>query len=102
MSRQRWNLRASTLQYTTWQLDGLTSLADGGTPEQKNVLLTFNVAATDEASSVSRQSWNWEAAPASARSQTHSLDLSGKASTLTLTGRRAILASTAATRSMPS
>ena len=67
------------------QLDGLTSLADGDTPEQKNVLLTFNVAATDEASSVSRQSWNWEAAPASARSQTHSLDLSGKASTLTLT-----------------
>lgn len=52
---------------------------------QKNVLLTLNVAATDEASSVSRQSWNWEAAPASARSQTHSLDLSGKASTLTLT-----------------
>ena len=34
------------------------------TPEQKNVLLTFNVAATDEASSVSRQSWNWEPAPA--------------------------------------
>lgn len=67
------------------QLDGLTSLADGDTPEQKNVLLTLNVAATDEASSVSRQSWNWEAAPASARSQTHSLDLSGKASTLTLT-----------------
>ena len=67
------------------QLDGLTSLADGNTPEQKNVLLTLNVAATDEASSVSRQSWNWEAAPASARSQTHSLDLSGKASTLTLT-----------------
>ena len=67
------------------QLDGLTSLADGETPEQKNVLLTLNVAATDEASSVSRQSWNWEAAPASARSQTHSLDLSGKASTLTLT-----------------
>lgn len=48
------------------QLDGLTSLADGNTPEQKNVLLTLNVAATDEASSVSRQSWNWEAAPASA------------------------------------
>ncbi|MCO7109993.1 hypothetical protein NIA69_13765 [Gemmiger formicilis] len=45
------------------QLDGLTSLADGDTPEQKNVLLTLNVAATDEASSVSRQSWNWEAAP---------------------------------------
>ena len=67
------------------QLDGLTSLADGNTPEQKNVLLTLNVAATDEASSVSRQSWNWETAPASARSQTHSLDLSGKASTLTLT-----------------
>ena len=66
------------------QLDGLTSLADGDTPEQKNVLLTLNVAATDEASSVSRQSWNWEAAPASARSQTHSLDLFGKASTLTL------------------
>ena len=67
------------------QLDGLTSLADGNAPEQKNVLLTLNVAATDEASSVSRQSWNWETAPASARSQTHSLDLSGKASTLTLT-----------------
>ena len=66
------------------QLDGLTSLADGNTPEQKNVLLTLNVAATDEASSVSRQSWNWEATT-SARSRTHSLDLSGKASTLTLT-----------------
>ena len=67
------------------QLDGLTSLADGDTPEQKNVLLTLNVAAADEASSVSRQSWNWEVAPASARSRTHSLDLSGRASTLTLT-----------------
>ena len=67
------------------QLDGLVSLADGDTPEQKNVLLTLNVAATDEASSASRQSWNWEAAPAASRSLTHSLDLSGKASTLTLT-----------------
>ena len=67
------------------QLDGLTSLADGDTPEQKNVLLTLNVAATDEATSASRQSWNWEVAPASARSRTHSLDLSGRASTLTLT-----------------
>ena len=67
------------------QLDGLTSLADGNTPEQKNVLLTFNVAATDEASSVSRQSWNWEVAANAPRSQVRSLDLSGKASTLTLT-----------------
>ena len=67
------------------QLDGLTSLADGDTPEQKNVLLLLNVAATDDASSVSRQSWSWEVAPASARSQVHSLDLSGAAHTLTLT-----------------
>ena len=67
------------------QLQGLTSLAEGDTPEQKNVLLNLNVAATDEASSTSRQSWNWEVAPAAARSLVHSLDLSGKASTLTLT-----------------
>ena len=67
------------------QLDGLTSLADGDTPEQKNVLLTLNGAATDEASSVSRQSWNWEVAANAPRSQVRSLDLSGKASILTLT-----------------
>ncbi len=67
------------------QLDGLTSLAEGDTPEQKNVLLLFNVAATDDAASVSRQSWQWEAAPAAARSLMRSLDLSGKAHTLTLT-----------------
>lgn len=35
------------------QLDGLVSLADGDTPEQKNVLLQLYVAATDEASSAS-------------------------------------------------
>lgn len=67
------------------QLDGLVSLADGDTPEQKNVLLQLYVAATDEASSASRQSWGWEAAPASARSLVRSLDLSGRADTLTLT-----------------
>ena len=67
------------------QLDGLVSLADGDTPEQKNVLLQLYVAATDEASSASRQSWGWEAAPASGRSLVRSLDLSGRADTLTLT-----------------
>ena len=67
------------------QLDGLVSLADGDTPEQKNVLLQLYVAATDEASSASRQSWGWEVAPASARSLVRSLDLSGRADTLTLT-----------------
>ena len=67
------------------QLDGLVSLADGDTPEQKNVLLQLYVAATDQASSASRQSWGWEAAPASARSLVRSLDLSGRADTLTLT-----------------
>ena len=67
------------------QLDGLVSLADGDTPEQKNVLLQLYVAATDQASSASRQSWGWEAAPASGRSLVRSLDLSGRADTLTLT-----------------
>ena len=60
------------------QLDGLVSLADGDTPEQKNVLLQLYVAATDEASSASRQSWGWETAPASGRSLVRSLDLSGR------------------------
>ena len=67
------------------QLDGLVSLAEGDTPEQHNVLLNLNVAASDEASAVSRQSWDWEVAPGAARSWTHSLDLSGRASSLTLT-----------------
>ena len=67
------------------QLDGLVSLADGDTPEQKNVRLNLNVSATDEAATVSRQSWNWPVAAASARSWARSLDLSGKADSLTLT-----------------
>ena len=67
------------------QLDGLVSLADGDTPEQKNVRLNLNVSATDEAATVSRQSWNWPVAAASARSWDRSLDLSGKAGSLTLT-----------------
>ncbi len=67
------------------QLDGLVSLADGDTPEQKNVRLNLNVSATDEAATASRQSWNWPVAAASARSWARSLDLSGKADSLTLT-----------------
>ena len=51
----------------------------------QNPLFILNVAATDEATSSSRQSWNWEVAANAPRSQVRSLDLSGKASTLTLT-----------------
>ncbi|WP_455499880.1 hypothetical protein, partial [Gemmiger sp.] len=80
-------LRFTGLDLTIYnlRLDGLVSLADGDTPEQKNVLLYFDVSANDEASSSSLQSWRWEVAPAAVRSQTHNLDLSGKASALTLT-----------------
>lgn len=67
------------------QLSGLTYQYDGPHPEVQNPLFTFTVAATDEASSVSRQSWPWQVAVRSVRSQTRSLDLSGQASTLTLT-----------------
>lgn len=67
------------------QLVGLTYLYDGPHPEVQSPLFTLTVAATDEASSVSRQSWPWQVAARSVRSQTRSLDLSGKASTLTLT-----------------
>ena len=67
------------------QLIGLTYQYDGPRPEVQSPLFTFTVAATDEASSVSRQSWPWQVAARSVRSQTRSLDLSGKASTLTLT-----------------
>lgn len=67
------------------QLIGLTYQYDGPHPEVQSPLFTFTVAATDEASSVSRQSWPWQVAARSVRSQTRSLDLSGKASTLTLT-----------------
>ncbi len=68
------------------QLVGLTYQYDGPHPEVQNPLFTLTVAATDEASSTSRQSWSWQVASRSVRSQTRSLDLSGKASTLTLTG----------------
>lgn len=68
------------------QLSGLTYQYDGPHPEVQNPLFTLTVAATDEASSTSRQSWPWEVAVRTARSMTRSLDLSGKASTLTLTG----------------
>lgn len=67
------------------QLIGLTYQYDGPHPEVQSPLFTLTVAATDEASSVSRQSWPWQVAARSVRSQTRSLDLSGKASTLTLT-----------------
>lgn len=67
------------------QLSGLEYVYDGPHPEVQNPLLILNVAATDEASSASRQSWNWEVAANAPRSQVRSLDLSGKASTLTLT-----------------
>lgn len=66
------------------QLSGLTYQYDGPRPEVQNPLFTITVSATDEASSASRQSWPWQAASRSVRSQTRSLDLSGKASTLTL------------------
>lgn len=68
------------------QLSGLSYQYDGPHPEVQNPLFTLTVAATDEASSVSRQSWPWQIAAKAVRSQTCSLDLSGKASTLTLTG----------------
>ena len=67
------------------QLIGLTYQYDGPHPEVQSPLFTLTVAATDEASSVSRQSWPWQVAARSVRSQTRSQDLSGKASTLTLT-----------------
>lgn len=68
------------------QLSGLAYQYDGPYPEVQNPLFTLTVAATDEASSASRQSWPWQVAARAVRSQTCSLDLSGKASTLTLTG----------------
>ena len=67
------------------QLSGLEYVYDGPHPEVQNPLLNLNVAATDEATSASRQSWNWEVSVKAARSQVRSLDLSGKAHTLTLT-----------------
>lgn len=67
------------------QLVGLSYQYDGPHPEVQNPLFTLTVAATDEASSASRQSWPWQVAVKATRSQTRSLDLSGKASTLTLT-----------------
>lgn len=67
------------------QLSGLDYVYDGPHPEVQNPLFILNVAATDEATSASRQSWNWEVAANAPRSHVCSLDLSGKASTLTLT-----------------
>ena len=68
------------------QLAGLVYQYDGPHPEVQNPLFTLTVSATDEASSASRQSWLWQVAVKAERSLTRSLDLSGKASTLTLTG----------------
>ena len=67
------------------QLSGLEYVYNGPHSEVQNPLFILNVAATDEATSASRQSWNWEVAANAPRSQVRSLDLSGKASTLTLT-----------------
>lgn len=67
------------------QLVGLTYQYDGPHPEVQNPLFTLTVAATDESTSASRQSWPWQVAANAARSLTRSLDLSGKVSTLTLT-----------------
>ena len=67
------------------QLSGLEYVYNGPHPEVQNPLFILNAAATDEATSASRQSWNWEVAANAPRSQVRSLDLSGKASTLTLT-----------------
>ena len=67
------------------QLSGLGYVYDGPHPEVQNPLFILNVAATDEATSASRQSWNWEVAANAPRSHVRSLDLSGKASTLLLT-----------------
>ena len=67
------------------QLSGLEYVYNGPHPEVQNPLFILNVAATDEATSASRQSWNWEVAANAPRSQVRSLDLSGKASILTLT-----------------
>ena len=67
------------------ELIGLIYQYDGPHPEVQNPVCTLTVAATDEASSVSRQSWAWQVAARAPRSMTRSLDLSGKASTLTLT-----------------
>ena len=67
------------------QLSGLSYQYDGPHPEVQDPLFTLTVAATDEASSASRQSWPWQVAVRSERSLTRSLDLSGKVGTLTLT-----------------
>lgn len=67
------------------QLAGLAYQYEGPHPEVQNPLFLLNVAATDESTSASRQSWNWQVAVKASRSQMRSLDLSGKASTLTLT-----------------
>ena len=67
------------------QLSGLEYVYNGPHPEVQNPLFILNVAATDEATSASRQSWNWEVAANAPRSQVRNLDLSGKASILTLT-----------------
>lgn len=67
------------------QLDGLEYQYTGAYPEEQNPLFTFAVSATDEANTTSRQSWTWQVAVRAARSQVRSLDLSGRADTLTLT-----------------
>ena len=67
------------------QLSGLEYVYDGPHPEVQNPLFILNVAATDDATSASRQSWSWEVSVKASRSQVRSLDLSGKAHTLTLT-----------------
>ena len=60
------------------RLDGLAYQYDGPHPEVQDPLFTLTVAATDEASSVSRQSWPWQVAVRSARSLVRSLDLSAR------------------------
>lgn len=67
------------------QLSGLAYQYDGPHPEVQNPLFVIRVAATDASTSASRQSWEWQVAANAPRSQVRSLDLSGKATTLTLT-----------------
>lgn len=66
------------------QLEGLTFLYDGEYPQDQNPLMILQISGTDEASSAARQSWRWEAAQRSPRSQYRTLHFSGAVSTLTL------------------
>lgn len=66
------------------QLDNLTYLYDGDSPDEQNPLFRFVVSAADSASVYERQGWAWDVALKAPRSLTRALDLSGKVSTLTL------------------